>query len=513
MPAPSALRPANLLLLAGLLAEFFWVQSGEWRYNDQYRYGFFVPWLTAYLIHLRWLDRPVPCPPACAERGAILIFTGLLLPALAVRVVLGANPEWRLALALHAALLFSAALCLTWFWGGRPWVRHFLPAAVLLLLAVPWPTGLETPLVQYLVQAAATVTVEMANWAGLAAERSGNLIRLANGLVGVEEACSGVRALQSSLMSAWFMGELFRFAPLGRLGLMVLGALLALALNVVRTFVLTLLAARGGGDFTATVHDSIGHLVAVLAFALLLALALWWRPRPLEIRPIPDEIAAPLLERPARWLRWHGVVAAGLWLALPPLVATVWYRRTAPTDGPRLIVTIDWTRTHPSAQEQPIANAIEAQLRYAEGSHYRWPAAGGQIWDVFFFAWSGGRISSFAGVHRPETCLPSAGCQPLGKSLPMLWTGQGRHLVFEVSHYRLEQTPLTAFYAVWDDQPDGQAPIVLTALDRLRESWHGRRLTGRRSLEIVISGPASEAANRAAARSLLDRALRVESEF
>src|ERR1700704_2885128 len=34
--------------------------SEEWRFNEQYSYGWFVPFFVAYLFWLRWEDRPQP---------------------------------------------------------------------------------------------------------------------------------------------------------------------------------------------------------------------------------------------------------------------------------------------------------------------------------------------------------------------------------------------------------------------------------------------------------------------
>ena len=34
--------------------------SEEWRFNEQYSYGWFVPFFVAYLFWLRWEDRPDP---------------------------------------------------------------------------------------------------------------------------------------------------------------------------------------------------------------------------------------------------------------------------------------------------------------------------------------------------------------------------------------------------------------------------------------------------------------------
>jgi len=34
--------------------------SAEWSYNEQYNYGWFVPFFALYLFWLRWEDRPQP---------------------------------------------------------------------------------------------------------------------------------------------------------------------------------------------------------------------------------------------------------------------------------------------------------------------------------------------------------------------------------------------------------------------------------------------------------------------
>src|SRR2546429_2974840 len=76
--------------------------SGEWSVNEQYNFGWFVPFFALYLFWLRWQDRP-----AREVRGqksevrsrtliaaAIAIISLFLL--LPVRLFEIANPEWRL---------------------------------------------------------------------------------------------------------------------------------------------------------------------------------------------------------------------------------------------------------------------------------------------------------------------------------------------------------------------------------------------------------------------------------
>src|SRR5207248_8182127 len=54
----------SVLFLALALGALWFVccrhLSEEWRFNEQYSYGWFVPFFVAYLFWLRWEDRPGP---------------------------------------------------------------------------------------------------------------------------------------------------------------------------------------------------------------------------------------------------------------------------------------------------------------------------------------------------------------------------------------------------------------------------------------------------------------------
>src|SRR6202021_2434857 len=61
--------------LAGCWLLFFNELRGEWEVNEQYSYGFLVPFLGASLFWLRWPDRPAASPkgtPGIVAVGAML---------------------------------------------------------------------------------------------------------------------------------------------------------------------------------------------------------------------------------------------------------------------------------------------------------------------------------------------------------------------------------------------------------------------------------------------------------
>ena len=111
----------------------------------------------------------------------------------------------------------------------------------------------------------------------LVAQRSGGKIKVnvfAGGTLGVEEACSGIRSLQSTLMMAWFLGELYhlRFATRGTL--LACGVAFALFTNSLRTVFLSTLAARSGLAAAHGWHDTAGFLALGANLVLLFFLTI-----------------------------------------------------------------------------------------------------------------------------------------------------------------------------------------------------------------------------------------------
>src|SRR5205823_2703551 len=134
------------------------------------------------------------------------------------------------------------------------------------LVAVPWPTFVEHPTVELLTRGNVGAVVELLNAFGIPAIPQGNVIEISNGLVGIDEACSGIRSVQASLMISLFLGELYRLGLLRRLALCFGGLAAAFVFNVVRTLLLTWVAAKQGLPVMAQWHDPAGVGVLVACF-------------------------------------------------------------------------------------------------------------------------------------------------------------------------------------------------------------------------------------------------------
>ena len=394
------------------------------------------------------------------------------------------------------------------------WLRHFTPAFALMLFAAPLPTFLENSVTGSLMRVVTSIVVESMNLCGIYAEQAGNLIRLRNGWVGVEAACSGVRNFQSTLMSAWFVGELFRFPPIWRGLLLLLSGVASLILNVGRTWILTWATHRSGTTLTESIHDPVGHLVSAITFVILLGVAFLIRryfTRDTEEAKARAALATgarvhrrpPLLLSRSAWLTIIALLAGGYGFT------QLWYYRFERTLPEPQRVELDWSSVDTEIEFIDISPAIRGQLKYNEGTHTEWVEADEGIqWKVFSFSWANMTVSPFIDVHRPETCMPASGFQKGPSHSPLLFSTEDRHIEFDVTTFYFMNRPFHVYYATWNDYWSADIPFARTTSDRLRLAWSGRRINNRSSLQIIIQGVAEESVARGKVQDFLEQTVR-----
>lgn len=505
MDAPSKPKLTGWINLAAplMLWLLLWSElSAEWLLNDQYGYGLFVPLLGAYLLFRRWGDRPEPEPQGKAI-GLWVMLISLTILLTPFRIIYDANADWRVLTWIQALLTFVVSIGFLLYWGGRPWIKHFAPALFFWLFANPWPMTIEKTIVLGLMSMVASWVVESANLLGVFAERSGNIIQLSRGLVSVEEACSGVRSLQSTLMASYFLGELLRFPWRVRFGLILSGCLLAVFFNYVRTLVLTIVTARQGGEVMERWHDPAGYMVFVMSlFGLLMLTALAQKLRSdhngaIDGAPLPEDYEPRLL--PAKPL----IPLMALMLASVPAV-WVWYAwRVEPVKFAGW--DFKWEKMATPVEFKPINPRIEEVLHYSEGELATWDGPGNMSWMAYFLRWDSARAAQLGGIHRPEACLPASGFQMVKREDDFHWQGpDGLELVFNTYIFKNGDAEMYVFYCQWDKtnfpyhQKTGRFK-----LDRLTDTWNGERKDGKIKLEIFVSN----ARNRTEALSALQEIL------
>jgi exosortase len=518
--------------------------SGEWSLNEQYSYGWFVPLFCAYLFWLRWEDRPDPEVPPSPSSGVAgrsqksevkrrtLVAIAIAIPALVLlfplRLLEIANPDWRPLSWLHAISVVTLTLVLLWWIGGKGWLRHFAFPVAFFLLAIPWPTGLEAPVIQGLMRVVATVATEVVRLMGIPAQLEGNLIRVSSGIVGISEACSGVRSLQTSLMIGLLFGELKRLSILRRGFLVVVAASIALAANFFRTVFLVWIAGRKDVSAVGHWHDFAGYFIVALVFlgsmaaAALLQKKVESRKAKVEVRSQPP---SPGYGEPGRsevrgrvtsfFPHPSSFILLLLWLLLIEFASAAWYREHERGLVASTRWQVQWPENAPHFREVKIDEDARRILRFDQGHAASWMVTESSrqpfesdpvICAMYFFRWNPGRNSALlANFHRPDVCLPAVGWKQVAdtgvRDYPVRppFTLPFRHFEFQRGgQSRAVPQVAHAFYCLWEDRaaaPSAGASKLpqmtgarssWTRQERLRAVWEGRRHLGQQVMEVVL---------------------------
>ena len=391
------------VLLAWLLA--WWHLAAEWSADEQYRYGFGVPVLAAWMAWRRFRGTMTPAPPTLP--WWCLTVLALLMLALG-EALARHDPLWRFT---GATLECGATLlCIAWLHrlGGRPLVRRQFFPLLFAATAVPWPVPVELWTISHLATAVTDVAAFAANLLGVAAFQHGNTIELARGVVGVDDACSGIQSLQATLMASLFLGEFFALGAARRIALAVAGAAVSFLTNCGRVLALTLLAHNRGPDAALEWHDTVGGTATACAFGLVLGAAfLLSRGRSLAQMLPPVSRVGPV-GMP------EGIAIFVIVLTIP-LAARAWYSSFEKDRGASGNATAwmlsdshlpaGWTATF-VAPTKPVRTG----LRFDEWQSFQLRNAEGAAAHVIRLAWkSGTRLPSFVTNHTPAICMPSAG--------------------------------------------------------------------------------------------------------
>jgi exosortase len=159
---------------------------------------------------------------------------------------------------------------------GKKGLLHFAFPVLFIFSSVPWPVSFENMILQNLMQINAEITAFVLSLGTMEAVAHGNVIEVAGQLIGVEEACSGIRSLQTSFMMSLFLGEFYRIQPKSRVWLVLLSFLLSFLFNSSRTIVLTYVGASEGLLALESWHDPLGYGVLIITLTGLWGTAYWF---------------------------------------------------------------------------------------------------------------------------------------------------------------------------------------------------------------------------------------------
>ncbi len=235
----------------------------------------------------------------------------------------------------------------------------------------------------------AGLTVEVAGCLGIPAVQHGNLIEVGAGMVGIDEACSGVRSLQSGLMVSLFLGEMYRMLPRRRVALLASSLLFVLLANLCRTSFLVWAAANRGLVRMEAWHDAAGLLVMFAVFGGLLGLAQLLKPALAASQP-SALTARPVLPALPRWV---GCAALG-WLVSAELATELWYRAHESELAPNVQWHVAWPSQSPEFRSKRVPEKALAILRCSHSAAASWQDDQGNQWSGFFLRWEPGKNSA-----------------------------------------------------------------------------------------------------------------------
>ena len=442
-----------------------------------------MPILVILLWQQRWQNRPTIGLSESSFRYWPIILVLLTAALLPTQLLLLANPDWRAPYWAWEILALGITLTCLAHHGGVPWMLHFAPALSLMLFAVPWPTTLEQQVNTSLLGGVVIATSEALNLLGLTVARSGNTLVFAQGQLGVEDACSGIRSLHGSLMIAYILGELGRWKWPWRLSLLLLATIDAFLLNILRAIFLGWTAVVQGTESADRWHDSVGITITALTLFLLVAAYL------LVERKLSHPIQSTRENRNGlhRQLVGWGAFASFLLLGGTLMASSMWFKQSDRTIFRKKLV-IEWENLGHAFTHEEIPYRARTQLRYTEGKRTSWISSEGTKATAYHFRWDRDRISLFNAIHRPEVCLPSVGLKWIESTETInITTSNGTPLSFQGHQFFSHNRPIFVWFGVWDHA------LKLIDLEgapgnRLRQTWERKRVESRQSIELILTG-------------------------
>ena len=385
---------------AYLAALWLWVASAagrDWTENPDYGYGLFVLPLAGYFAFKRFrrLRPSAPSGFIWPARAAMLLPALLALPLELINL----SPlPWRLATwgIFAVAAIGSAGLAVAA--AGKNGLRAAIFPLLFASTAIPWPTALEQTAGQALLPLLAETTGELLRLGGIPVQRQGFLLILPNCVVGIEQACSGLRSLQAALMVALAAGEFLGLSLIRRGVLLALAPAVAIVTNLARTLALSLAGFHGGSAAIQTWHDRTGLAAMIACVLLLFAIAGL-------IRPKTASGSAPVTV----WSPNQHVPGVALLILLLGLAgARGWYgwHETGP-----LIRHPAIALRAAAGTALPLPADLAALLNPDFGGYFRMHSAGRGSLTGYHFFWQSSPGTAAQLYHRPAVCMPGELCQ------------------------------------------------------------------------------------------------------
>ena len=493
-----------LVLLTAIWFPVIYLLGAQWSLFAQYQYGWAVPFLCLFLAGQNLPLLPQKVTPRWKKSAAILLMSAGMV-YWAMRILQEANPLWRLASYGLAFAAVAMTLLVIYLSQGPKRAAHFIFPVAFFLVAVPWPSPIEQAIIQSFTRCNASLVVAAMGLAGVPALLHGNVIEVSTGLVGIDEACSGIRSFQATLMIALFFGEFYKLPGGPRWGLLAAGPALALAFNLVRTMVLVFVAARAGLPMMARWHDPTGVILLVGCFLCLWAVAMGLA-RLTKREALSGPATGQMLDLEFSGFQNWSISTLTIWLivwAAAVEISTEGWFRSHEVHGRAEHV---WTAQWPSGNATLYTNIIPQNslriLQCDENTSARWIGKDNIFWQAFFLRWLpantfyGRAKEALSKFHNPADCLSAGGMELRTQLAPVpILVRPGLSLTFDRYVFTAGGNDLYVFFAQTEDMTGSvQASTRMTHLARWRAALAGSRNYGQNNFEVALTGPETSAA-------------------
>jgi len=242
------------------------------RHSDVHSYVLLIPFVTAYLIYIRWkqLSRELSSSWGYALLSAAA-GTGALLASLHF-TELGQN-DYMTLIALSFVCFAIAGAFL--FLGGK-WAYSAMFPLFFLAFMIPLPEAA----VDFLENASKEASAEVANWlfliSGTPVLRAGTVFQLPGITIEVAKECSGIRSSLVLVITSLLAANMFLHTTWRRALLVCAVIPLGLLRNGLRILVISLLCVHIGPQMIHSVIHRRGGPVFFVASLVPLFVVLWW---------------------------------------------------------------------------------------------------------------------------------------------------------------------------------------------------------------------------------------------
>jgi exosortase C (VPDSG-CTERM-specific) len=244
--------------------------------SQLYSYILLVPFVSAYLLHLRRDQLPknygIDLPLTMASLAAGLALRVFIYWLQFVKGAPGEND--------YLALLTLSFLCCLaaggFFFFGRGWMRAAAFPLTYLIFMVPMPDAMADALETASKYASAEVANVLFHFSGTPFLRDGLMFQLPNITIEVAQQCSGIRSSWVLLMTSILAANMFLKTPWRRFALIAFVIPLAILRNAFRILVIGLLCVNVGPQMiNSLIHRRGGPLFFMLSL-IPFFLVLWW---------------------------------------------------------------------------------------------------------------------------------------------------------------------------------------------------------------------------------------------